>query len=61
LLKQKGERSYSRDVHPRFRKLGEGGLVAPVLRHRSRLSTAGHGILEVIECLVVVEKDDESK
>ena len=39
LLMVKGERHYLMDIHPRFRKLAEAGLVAPVLRHRSRLAT----------------------
>ena len=30
-VKVKGERDYLRDIHPRFRKLAEAGLVAPVL------------------------------
>jgi len=60
LLRRKDERSYLKDVHPYFRKLGEAGLVAPVLRHRSRLSTAVHEILEVIGCLVI-EGGDERK
>lgn len=52
-LETKDEMHCSECVHPRFHKLAAAGPVAPVLRHRSRLSTAETSTCEVIELVVV--------
>jgi hypothetical protein len=52
-LEMKDKTHCSECVHPRFHKLAAAGPVAPVLRHRSRLSTAETLTGEVIELVVV--------
>lgn len=52
-LETKDKMHCSECVHPRFHKLAAAGPVAPVLRHRSRLSTAEISTGEVIELVVV--------